>query len=94
MLVVWLKKTDFNTKVTEIEGKIPNVSNLVKKTDFNTKVTEIQGKIPDVSNLVKNTDFDTTITHKISETNSSFHVKYNEPREKFPFCFPRVFCQY
>ena len=75
MLVVWLKKTNFNTKVTEIEGKIPNVSNLVKKTDFNTKVTEIQGKIPDVSNLVKNTDFDTTITHKISETNSSFHVK-------------------
>ena len=61
-----LKKTDFNTKVTEIEGKIPDVSNLVKKTDFNTKVTEIEGKIPDVSNLVKNTDFDTRLK-KISD---------------------------
>ena len=37
MLVVWLKKTDFNTKVTEIEGKIPDVSNLVKNTDFDTR---------------------------------------------------------
>ena len=56
-----VKKTDFNAKVTEIEGKIPDVSNLVKKTDFNTKVTEIEGKIPDVSNLVRNTDFDTRL---------------------------------
>ena len=31
MLIVWLKKTDFNTRVTEIEGKIPHVSSLVKK---------------------------------------------------------------
>ena len=31
MLVVWLKKTDFNTKVTEIEGKIPDISSLVIK---------------------------------------------------------------
>ena len=30
MLVVWLKK-DFNRKVTEIEGKIPDVSSLVKE---------------------------------------------------------------
>ena len=34
MLVIWLKKTDFNTKVAEIEGKIPDVSNLVKKYRF------------------------------------------------------------
>ena len=31
MLLICSKKTDFNTKVTEIEGKIPDVSNLVKK---------------------------------------------------------------
>ena len=45
MLVVWLKKTDFNTKVTKIESKIPDVSNLVKNTDFDTRkkklVTEL-----------------------------------------------------
>ena len=38
MLVVWLKKTDFNTKVTEIEDKISNNSSVVKKTDFDTKL--------------------------------------------------------
>ena len=37
MLVVWFKKTDFNTKVTEIEGKISDATNLVKKTDLDTK---------------------------------------------------------
>ena len=27
ILVTWLKKkTDFNTKITEVEGKIPNIS--------------------------------------------------------------------
>ena len=41
MLVVWLKKTDFNTKVTEIEGKISDATNLVKKTDFDTKLKKI-----------------------------------------------------
>ena len=46
MLVVWLKKTtDFNTKVTEIEGKIPDVSNLVKNTDFNTRLKKISTEL-------------------------------------------------
>ena len=32
MSVVWLKKkTDFNTKVTEIKGKIPDVSMILQK---------------------------------------------------------------
>ena len=37
-----VKKTDFNTKVTEIEGKIPDVSSLVKKTDYATEITRIK----------------------------------------------------
>ena len=71
-----VKKTDFNTKVTEIEGKIPDISNWVKKTDFNTKVTGIEGKMPDVSSLVKNTDFYTRLK-KISDRvtkNKSKHL--------------------
>ena len=40
-----VKKTDYNTKITKIEGKIPNTSGLVKKTDYNTKIIEIEGKI-------------------------------------------------
>ena len=40
-----VKKTDFNTKVTEIEGKIPDVSSLVKKTDFDTKLKKISDRV-------------------------------------------------
>ena len=42
MLAVWLKKTDFNTKVTEIEDKIPDVGSLVKKTDYEAEITDIK----------------------------------------------------
>ena len=49
MLLVWLKKTDFNTKVTEIEGKIPSISGLATSS----ALTAVENKIPDVSILVK-----------------------------------------
>ena len=39
------KKTDYNFKITEIEGKIPHVSNLVKKTDYDTKILDIENKV-------------------------------------------------
>ena len=44
-------KTNFNTKFTRLENKIPNTSGLVKKTDYNPKITEIDDKIPDISGL-------------------------------------------
>ena len=50
-----VKKTDYNTKITEIEDKIPDTSGLVKKTDYNTKITEIDGKIPGVIGLATKT---------------------------------------
>ena len=52
MLVVWLK-TNFNAKVTEIEGKIPSISCLAT----NSALTAVENKIPDVSSLVKTTDY-------------------------------------
>ena len=45
MLVALLKKTDFNTKVTETESKIPDVSNLVKNTDFDTRLKKISDRV-------------------------------------------------
>ena len=48
-----VKKTDFNTKVTEIEGKIPDVSSLVT----NSALTVVKNKITDVSSLVKKNRF-------------------------------------
>ena len=39
MLVIWSKKTDYNTKITDIENKILDTIDLVVRTDFNSKVT-------------------------------------------------------
>ena len=47
----FLLKTNFNTKFTGLENKIPNTNDLVKKTDYTTKITEIENKIPDISGL-------------------------------------------
>ena len=40
-----VKKIDFNTKVTEIEGKISDFSNLVKDTDFDTRLKKISDRV-------------------------------------------------
>ena len=52
------KKTAFNIKVTEIEGKIPSISGL----DTNSALTAVENKIPDVSSLVKKTNYNTEIS--------------------------------
>ena len=48
-------KTKYQTDKTELENKIPDVTDFVKKT----KLTEIENKIPDISSLVKKTDHHT-----------------------------------
>ena len=47
--MVLSKKTNYSTKITELENKIPDISNLATKT----ALTAIENKIPNVSNLVK-----------------------------------------
>ena len=42
-----VKKTGYITKITEIEGKIPDISNLTTKTALIT----VENKIPNTSNL-------------------------------------------
>ena len=42
-------KKNYDAKITEIEGKIPNVSGLATKTALDN----VENKIPDVSNLIK-----------------------------------------
>ena len=44
-----VKKTDYDSKVTDIKGKIPDVTNLATKTILIT----VENKIPKVSSLVK-----------------------------------------
>ena len=56
-------KTNYSTKITEIENKIPNTSDLVKKTNYNTKIIELENKISDISNLATKTAL-TTVENK------------------------------
>ena len=44
-----IKKTDFDIKVTEIDGKSPDVRSLVTKS----ALIVVENKIPDASSLVK-----------------------------------------
>ena len=71
ILLVLLKKTDYNTKITEIENRIPDISNLATKT----ALTTVENKIPDVSSLVKKTDYNTKITEIENKLNNDDHDK-------------------
>ena len=71
MLVIWLKKTDFNTKVTEIEGKIPSITGLAT----NSELSAVEKKIPDVSSLVKNTNLNAELK-KISDRITSNKIRH------------------
>ena len=53
--------TLLNTKISEVENKIPDTSILVTRTVLKTKISEIENKIPSVSGLVQKIDYDTKI---------------------------------
>ena len=67
-----VKKTDYNTKITEVEDKIPDISDLATKTVFTT----VENKIPSISGLVKKTDYNTKITNIENKLNNHNHDKY------------------
>ena len=64
-------KAKYQTDKTELEKKIPDVSNLVKKA----KLTELENKIADVSNLATKTA-PTAVENKISSVSSLVKKKY------------------
>ena len=79
-----VKKTDYNTKITEMEDKIPDTSGLVKKTDYNTKIAETEDKIPDTSNLATKTAL-TIVENKIPDTsNLATKILVNKVENKIP----------
>lgn len=54
-------KTDFNTKATEAENKMPSTNDLVTSTKRSRKAMWIQNKKPNTCRLVKKIDYNTTI---------------------------------
>ena len=70
-------KTKYQTGKTELEKKIPDVTNFVKKT----KLIELENKIPDVSSLVEKRDYGTKITElekKLTDHNRDKYITIPE----------------
>ena len=47
-----VKKDVYNSKIKNIEDKIPVITNLAIKTTLDAKINEIKGEIPNITNLV------------------------------------------
>ena len=84
-------KTKYQTDKTELEKKIPDVSDLVKKTkltELENKIPDVSGlatksaltavenKIPGVSSLVKKTNYNTKVTEIENELTDHNHDKH------------------
>ena len=82
-----MKKADFNTKITEVEGKVPNISGLATSSEL----TAVENKIPDISSLAKSyalttglvtkTDFDAklkAISNRVTKSKSKHLLVENK----------------
>ena len=68
-----LKKTDYSSKITDIENKIPSIRGLATNSAF----TAAENKIANVSNLVKKTEYNTKVSDiekKITDHNHGKHI--------------------
>ena len=74
-LTKYVKKSDYDTKVGNLELKIPDISGLLQSSTFNSKVGELENKIktaeckPDISNLVNKTELK-NVENKIPDSNA------------------------
>ena len=77
-------KTKYNTDKTELENKIPSISNLVKKTDYNIKVTEIENKYNDTSefNTLATNFFNVRLAQANLITKTNFDAKLSNINRK------------
>ena len=66
------KKTDFNSKISEVEGKISSITGLAT----NSELTAVENKIPDVNGLIKKTDYDAKISEIENKVTGHDHDKY------------------
>ena len=74
---ILVSKTKHQTEKTELEKKIPNVTDFVKEA----KLTELENKIPDISNLATKTAL-TTVENKIPSVNSLIIIEIENKLNK------------
>ena len=83
MLVIQLKKTDYNTKVTEIENKLNNHNHdkYIDTQEFNKLADNVFNARLAQANLVTKTDFDNKLSNlnrKISKNKTDHVLVQNE----------------
>ena len=72
--------TVLNTKISEVENKIPNTSNLVTTTFLNTKISEAENKTFDNSKYITSQEF-----NKLRTENFVARLKQADLVEKTDF---------
>ena len=87
----FILKTKYQTGKTDLENKIPNLTEFVKKTKLTklknnipdvsslatmTALTAVENKIPTVSSIVKKTDYNIKITETEKKLTDHNHGKY------------------
>ena len=77
IIVILCYKKKYNTDKTELQNKIPDISNLATKN----AVTAVENKITSVSNLVKKTYHNTKITDIENKLNNHDYDKYIDTSE-------------
>ena len=70
--------TVLNTKISEVENKLPDNSSLVAKTVLNTKVIEVQNRVPDNSKDVTIQEFNNLTTKSYAARLKQDDVVNNE----------------
>ena len=83
MLVIWLKKTDYNTKVSEIENKLNNHNHdkYIDTSEFNKLAADVFNARLAQANLITKTDFDAKLSNlnrKITQNKSKHLLVENE----------------
>ena len=64
-----VKKTEYETKIKNMEDKIPDSSNLATKTNLNTKINEVENKISSITGLATTSAL-TVVENKIPDTSN------------------------
>ena len=72
--------TLLNTKISEIENKIPNISNSMTTTVLDTKISETENKIPDNSKYITTQEF-----NKLAAENFEARLKQADLMRKTDF---------
>ena len=83
MLAIQLKKTDYNTTVTEIENKLTdhNHDKYIDTQEFNTLAADVFNARLAQANLITKTDFDaklSSLNRKITENKTENLLVKNE----------------